>query len=339
MKKSFQKSLVAVALIAAGFAAHAGTAGTSNLLFPYVTTATGAFTFISISQQNSSAPTTGTAASPLHFSYATKPISAANSAKCDHVDGDATSTLNDLMQFEVSKRIDVPAAFGDTTSVPKYLYEGNPAAANRHGTLIVNAAAGSAYPAGGPYTSPALYGEARIISTASGLAAGYSTDDLHATAAPSNPDFTAGGPDQGLSSKVVSWFAEPTVSTTFYVLPLGTEANMSFSGNLFTSYQVQGATPSVDSTLGFGGHYNNNEKFQSSTNTNEITCLGVVSRSNLLGSLNAPFSANGGWGNLTRVTDIETPTGLVTATNSLVYKLETTSAVGNASFVTRVPTK
>ena len=57
MKKSFQKTLIAASvgavMVAASMGAHAGTPGTTNLLFPYVTTQAGAFTFISIVNQNS----------------------------------------------------------------------------------------------------------------------------------------------------------------------------------------------------------------------------------------------------------------------------------------------
>lgn len=119
MKKTFQKSLIAASvgalLATASMVASAGTPGTTNLLFPYVTSKVGAYTFLSITNQlGAPGPT------PLHFTWATKAIGAANSATCNHVNGDAMSTPNDLMQFEMSNRIDVPAAFGDTTSAPKY---------------------------------------------------------------------------------------------------------------------------------------------------------------------------------------------------------------------------
>ena len=328
MNKSFQKTLIAAALVAGSFAAVAGTPGTTNLLFPYVTTQTGAFTFISIAQQGGTSATT---AQPLHFTYTTKAISAANTSLCDHLDGDAASTANDLMQFEISNRINVPAAFGDTTSVPKY-FPGTAAAANRHGFLSVNNDAAGAYGSGAAYAGANLYGEARIINTATGLAAGYSTDDLHTTSSGANPDFGAlGGPDGGAanSTKVISWFQEPTVSATFYILPLDTEQNMAFQGNVTANYQVEGVN------AGVLGHYNNNEQFQSSTARAPVTCLGLVSRSDLLGPLNAPFSDNGGWGNFVN----QVPTG-GTARNSLVYKYETTGALGGSvSFINRAPVK
>ena len=334
MKKSFQKSLIGVALIAAGIAAHAGTPGTTNLLFPYVTTTAGAFTFISIVQQGGN-QTVSRGPSPLHFTYATKAIGAPNfntsaaptQANCTHLDGDAASTPNDLMQFEMSNRVDVPAAFGDTTSVPKY-FPNTAVGSNRQGFLIVNNEPGSSYGSDAVYQGARLYGEAHIINTATGLAVGYSTDDLHtANTVGTAVDFsTANGPDAGLPNKVINWFAEPTVLTSFYILPLASENQMAFLGGASAAYQVS------DATTGLSGSYNNNEQFQSSTATAAIQCLGIVSRATLLGDLNADFSARGGWGNFNRASG--------SASNSLVYKLETTSALGaSTSFITRAPVR
>jgi hypothetical protein len=329
MNNSFKKNLIAAsvgAVLAAGsFAANAGTPGTSNLLFPYVTTATGSYTFISIAAQNGVAVPT-----PVHFTYATKATSASNTAVCTHLDGDAMMTANDLMQFEIQNKVNMPTSFGDTTSVPKY-FPNNAAAANQHGMLIVNNDPAGAYGSGATYVNANLYGEARIINTATGLAAGYSTDDLHTPVTGANPQFL-GGPDTGLGTKVISWFPDPTVSTSWFVLPLGTEIDMAFTGNVWAQYRV------TDNTALIGGHYNNNEGFQSSTATATVACLGTFDRATLLGALNSPWSANGGWGNFTQ-TVAAPPAGYIATTNALVYKMESTSALGGVtSFITREPT-
>lgn len=333
MTTSFKKTLIAAsvgAVLAAGsFSAIAGTAGTTNLLFPFITTEAGAFTFISISNQN--AAVTG-AANNYHFTYATKAAGAANSASCAHLDGDATATANDLMQFEVSNKVAM-TQFGGT-SAPKFFPSNQ---APQRGFLIVNndAAANGTY-GGGNYNSARLYGEARIINTSTGLAAGYSTDDLHTVAA-ANPDFTnAAGPDGGTAgnNKVISWFPDSAATTSFYMLPLGTEQSMAFgTTSLSATYQAQSST-ATSAALGAGGHYNNKEGFQSSIATAPVTCLGTFSRADLLGTLNAPFSANGGWANFrpTTVSGNSIP--------ALVYKLETTTALGGTtSFITRAPIK
>ena len=325
MKKTFQKTLIAAALTAASIGAFAGTPGTTNLLFPYITTATGSYTFISIVSQKGTAA--NLAAAPLHFTYSMKATTAANSTACVHLDGDTTATKNDLIQFEVSNKVNVPTSSGDTTSVPKYY-----PTADRMGMLVVNNNDGSIYGSGATYTSAILYGEARLINTTTGLATGYSTDDLHAPAAAGSLiDFAAaGGPDNGTTlgqAKVLSWFPATAVSTSFYMIPMGSEATMAFAGNLSATYQVQDGT-ATQGAAGFGGHYNNNEGFQSSNATAPVTCVGVVDKATMLGADNAAWSNNGGWGNFR-------PT---TAVGALIYKIESTSAVsGTQSFVTRAP--
>ena len=325
MKKTFQKTLIGAALVAAGLSAVAGTRPTTNLLFPYVTTATGSYTFISIVANQFGA---NPAAPFVHMTYATKAISAANSAACAHLDGDAIMTANDLMQFEIQNKVNMPAAFGDVTSVPKYFPLG--AGANdRHGFLIVNndAAAGGLYGGSAAYLNAALNGEAHIINTATGLGFGYSIDDLHTTGT-NNPDFAStAGPDGGDPIKAISWFPDPAVSTTWYVLPLGTETTMGFGGNLTKTYKAYNWSGNI------GGHYNNNEGFQSSTAQAAVTCLGVFDRATLLGALNAPWSANGGWAAFA-----PSVLPVLPGDNTLIYKMETTTALGGLrSFVSREP--
>lgn len=335
MKTTFQKTLIAAAMAAASIGAIAGTPGTDNLLFPYITTATGSYTFLSIVTLGGGG---AGIANRVHFTYATKPISAANGDSCDHLDGDATMTPNDLMQFEVQKKVDLPTLFGDVTSVPKY-FPGTAVANDRHGMLVVNNWNGSVYGGSASYLNSRLYGEARIINTATGLAMGYSTDDLHTGGGTGNPNFAdAAGPDAGMSAKVISWFPEPTVATSWFVMPLDNEQNMAFLGNATQTYGVynsgtQNAANAFVVPTGVLGHFNNNEGFQSSLATTSVTCLGVVDRPTLLGAVNSPWSANGGWGVFAQ-TAAPVP---ATSTGSLIYKIESTNAAGKASFVTREP--
>jgi len=320
MKKTFQKTLIAASvgavLAAASMVASAGTPGTTNLLFPFVTSKTGAYTFLSITNQLGAA-----GPRPLHFLWATKALTAANSAACGHINGDATSTQNDLMQFEMSNRIDVPTAFGDVTSIPKY-FPGGAVGANQQGFLTVNNDTTAAYGEAAAYFGATLHGDAHIIDSASGLFMAYSTEDLH-TANSANPAFgSTAGPDGGLPNKVLSWYPTSVVTTAFYILPLDTETAMGYGGASTATYAVTGPLPA-----GFFGHYNNNEGFQSSTTTAAVTCFGTVTRDAMLGTLNAPWSVNGGWGNWIKVGG--------TAPSALVYKVESTTGFG--SFMTRAP--
>lgn len=330
MKKTFQKTLVAAAVASASFVALAGggTPATSNLLFPYITTKASAQTFLSIVARDATLPAVGTAR-PVHITYVTRPIAG---GACSHYDGDMAMTANDQMTFEVSNRTDVNTLTGDTTSTPVQL----PAnATDRIGFAILNNHAAGAYGTGAVYGALPLYGEARVVDTATGLYLGYSTNDLHTLAAAS-PDFAAAtgeGPDASTApalyvDKLVSWFSTGAVDTTWHVLPLNTEALMAFAAPpaQTITYQVQNAAAG-----GVGGHYNNNEVFRSSTATYTATCIGSVTRSTLLDPIVATHSVNGGWGTFVRTAG---------TANALVYKNETLQPGilgGNGQFVTRVP--
>ena len=235
------------------------------------------------------------------------------------------------MTFEVSNRTDVNAFTSDTTSSPVQL----PAnATDRLGFAIVNNDAAGAYGTGAAYGDYPLYGEARIIDTATGLYLGYSTNDLHTLTA-GVPDFAAAtgeGPDANTTgpalypNKLLNWFSTGAVDTTWYVLPLGTETAMAFTNTTTITYQVQNSNSSA------GGHYNNNEVFRSSTANFAATCIGTVNRATLLDPIVATHSVNGGWGTFVRTAG--------TANNALVYSnevLQPGMLGGLGQFVTRVP--
>jgi hypothetical protein len=119
----------------------------------------------------------------------------------------------------------------------------------------------------------------------------------------------------------MSWYPTSVATTSFYILPLADEGTMGYLGNATVTYAATGPAPF------FYGHYNNNEGFQSSTTTVPVTCFGTVSREAMLGTLNAPWSVNGGWANWVRTAG---------ATAALVYKQEAT--LNNmGSFITRAP--
>lgn len=328
MNKTFQKTLVAAVVASASLMAHAGggTPATDNLLFPFITTKASAQTFLSIVARDTTAAVPVGTAIPVHITYTTRPLA---SGTCSHYDGDMAMTSNDQMTFEISNRTDVNAATADTTSTPVQL----PAnATDRLGFAIVNNNVAGAYGTGAIYGDYPLYGEARIVDTATGLYLGYTTNDLH-TAASGNPDFAAAagtGPDASLTpalfpNKVLSWFSTGAVDTTWFVLPLGTENAMAFANTTTITYQVRNSNGAT------GGHYNNNEVFRSSTASFTAPCIGTVSRAALLDPIVATHSVNGGWGTFIATAG---------ATNALVYKNEVLMPGmlgGVGQFVTRVP--
>lgn len=352
MKKSFQKTLIAASvgsvLAMASLSASALSAyGTTNLLFPYVNTANTAYTFVTVVNDGSNIPAGGNA---YHFYYGTKAIGAANSASCDHQDGTARTTANDLMQFEVRKAIDLPATFGDTTSTPYYYTGGT----NRNGFLIVNSAVGVDIAAPALSINSTLYGEAVVIDTASGLRMSYSSNNLQ-TAPGLDPDFTigntapgVGGPESnnivdangdgvGDASHVVSWYQSPTVSTAWYVAPLGLRSQMtpSAGGGIYAVYNM------YDSTYTQSGAYDANEAFQSGATPATVRCLGVLTRGDVLfpGAVNN--TNNGGFAHLaTTATSLSSTLApalpaVVENNKSLVYKVQSTSAVGTTTTVSR----
>jgi len=332
MKKTFQKTLVAAVVASASLMAHAGggTPATDNLLFPFITTKASAQTFLSIVARDPLAlPAAVGTVIPVHITYTTRPTA---SGACSHFDGDMAMTSNDQMTFEISNRTDVNAATADTTSTPVQL----PAnATDRLGFAIVNNNAAGAYGTGAIYGSYPLYGEARIVDTATGLYLSYSTNDLHTTAG-ANPDFavaTGAGPDATFGApgtlhvnKLLNWFSTGAVDTTWFVLPLSDEATMGFANTAAITYQVRNSFGTN------GGHYNNNEVFRSSTANFAATCIGTVNRATLLDPIVATHSVNGGWGTFVRTAG--------TANNALVYSnevLQPGMLGGLGQFVTRVP--
>lgn len=332
MKKIFQKTLIAAsvgAVLAVGsLSAAAASRNTTNLLFPYITSKTGAYTFISMVSANYgiNGPLNLGASGPrpVHFSYLVKDVAASQTTACTHIDGDAIVTDNDLMQFEISGRFDMATLFGDVTSVPKLL----PNIPNRQGMLLVNNNSDANYGSGGVYTSLILGGEARIIDTVSGLAFGYSTSDLH-TANAANPDFNStSGPDAAAPWKQVVWYPSSAVQTSWFFEPTSTEADM-ITGRANVNIALR-------NQAGFGGVYNHNEQFQSALPVNPVVCHAVLSRDALLGADGALFAGNGGWSQAYSTPG--TTLGMVPVGNMLGYKMETTTAIAGKtiSFIDRL---
>ncbi len=358
MKKTFQKSLL-VAAVAASLtsAAMAAEVGQANLIFPYITTASTAFTFITITNRGANAVNPDIAGGnraipvPMHFAYGVKATTAANSSACIHADGMATATANDVMQFEVSDKVNMLPINGDNTGVTTsvhYPYT----TFDRHGFLIVNSDPVT-------YGAPAgtkLFGEAIVIDTLSGLTTAYSAKGLN-SATSGNIDFTinntaiAGGPETapvggapllvvaGLHGvNPVTWMADAVATTSWFVVPLGTEQEMTPSGgggltagyNMYSDLYLQ------------AGAYDVNEAFHSGATRTDVRCVGVINRASMLAEVPAANTRRGGSASLVTfnaataggVTVDGAPAGGTAAANiehkSLVYKIQTSTAIGTA---------
>jgi hypothetical protein len=304
MKKTFQKSLIAASVGAVLATSSLVANAADNVLFPFVTSKAGAYTFVSLAN-NGAAP----AASSYHFYYMTKPVGAANSVGCNHFDAIGKTTQNDLMQFEVSKKVDMKTLFGDTTSTAITLpLDGH------EGFLIVAADA--------PVALSMFHGEATIIDAASGLYYSYSTDGLTAVAA-ADPLYSAAVITTSINDKFASWYPASAVNTTYYILPTDLRSTMAAVAGGGVTATLQANTAGI---VG-GGAYDLNETPFSGTQNPEVTCFGYVKPADYLQPGTAAATAGGGWVNSNLILASSTATGF------LQFKVQDSTALG-AKFTT-----
>lgn len=332
--KFFQKSLIAAAVVVASAASFAAEIGTTNLLFPYVSSGSSAYTFLTI---NNGGP--ANLGGAMHFSYGMKANTAANATGCEHSNGNGTLTPNDVTQFEMSNKLNLATELANGDTNGGFPWTGG---ADKQGFLIVNST-------GAGLSGDTLYGSAVVIDTASGLRLAYSTQGLNTTAA-ANADFSinntgvVGGPETasslgatggltGNANHMVTWFASPTVTAGWYVVPLGFESAMTPSGS------IGGITASytmVNSAASLGGAYDMKEAFTSGSQPASVRCAGIVTRADMLQSGALANSNKGGMALLTTTSPIVAADKTV-ADKSLVYSAQTTAALGGSStFVNRV---
>ena len=312
MKKSFQKSLIAasvgIVLAAGSFAANAA----DNLLFPYVTTKAGAYTFVSVSNNGVGDFTTTGPTGKYHTYYMTKPIGAPLSQACNHFDAQAKTTANDVMQFEVANKINMATTFGDTTSTPVTLI-GSP---NVEGFMIIAAdtpAAGALY-----------HGEATLVDASTGLFFSYSTANLTA-ASGGDPDYTTGLTDS-TSDKAASFYPASAVSTAYYILPTGVRSLMANTAGGGLTATIN-AGP-VGSTTALGA-YDMNENFFSGSQSPKVTCFGFVANNQLLQPSTVSAVVNGGQVITSRNLGATGTVPNSTGTGFLQYKVQSSTALGN----------
>ena len=327
MKKTFQKNLVAAAVaMVASVGVQASEVGQMNLLFPYVTTASTAFTFLTITNRGATTLSDNKASNmavtiPLNFKYGVKDVAAANSAPCIHADNTMGQTANDVMTFEVADKVNMFAALGEgttpTTATSSYFpYQ----IQNRHGFLVVNG--------DGATAGVKLFGEATIVDTASGMATTYNARG-HNTTNNSNPDFTiddvgvAGGVEvasDGLIAghvrahgrNVVTWMADAIVSTSWFVVPLGKANTMTPSGGggITAGYSMW-----ADGQRQTGA-YDMNEGFHSGGGRTDVRCVGTINRSLMLSEIAYLNTRSGGTANLVFFNSATTNDGTATIEGS-----------------------
>ena len=326
--KGLRCLLVLNLLFGGGFVFAPKAEALQSLLFPFVTTETGKFTFITINNDDFSA---GLPIS-LHFTYGIKAVPIVNKAGCEHFDGNVTTTPFDMMIFEVNRK--VIDASGTTA-----LFEGGNTApvtstplalptADRVGFLIVEQNAASL---------SFLFGTATVIDSATGLTFSYSTNYLTtATGAGLNPSFAAidgGDFDFGTVTntgfKSISWYPVSIVTTSWFVLPLSDRATMS-SGEGFRLALM----PRIEAT-GLGGAFDLDEAFFSGSKTAPVQCFGLITRGDLLQPATAAATDGGGFTAVVSTTltlsaaDSVDPGGVYGPGSFSMFKVQATSALGS----------
>mgnify|MGYP003574343281 CR=1 FL=1 len=329
MSVKFKKLAVASAVSASlGFAGMAQ--AEVSLLFPYITTGTTAYTFISIyhdADRNTAAGNLHPVGAPPHAArthhlyYGFKTVGAAATAACTHRDFPVSVTQGALLQFEVGGKLNLVTEFADPAGYGTQLaLANNQLPANSEGFLIVENATGVA-----DVVDETRRGEAAVIDTATGLATAYPAiqgaqtvvnDGLFAAVVPT-------------IEYVTSWYPRNIVTTSWYALPTGARTAMTPNGgggirasiNPVTNHQNVGA-------------YSRAENYTSGSLQNNLRCFGTFNVDNLLG---APFNT-GGWMTVAATAQNATfTTAPVVAADGAgssgdqpfaLWKIQSTSAVG-----------
>lgn len=306
------------------------------LLFPFITTEAGKFTFITIENNGFFGSPGGTFS--YHFTYATKAVPVENRAGCDHFDSEAETTPSDMMIFEVSGKVktDPPSnvlfegAGPDTSTAVVYPLQ------NRIGFLIVDQSTSPDGPAG------LIYGTAVIVDSASGLTWSYSTNYLNSDIFP-DPDFSgidghtfivAGDDFSPTGAKVATWYPASLVTTGWYVLPLSSGSVMASAGGGGIRLGLQ----AFDPVTGSEGAFDLDEQLFSGGRRTPVRCLGIVTRADLLQPGVLATTDGGGWSLIAGVlgpsplilspTDPVDPGGVYGPEPFTMFKIQSATALG-----------
>ncbi|MFN3188759.1 MAG: SdrD B-like domain-containing protein [Candidatus Paceibacteria bacterium] len=287
--------------------------GEGGLLFPYVRTGTGSFTFVTIIQDPSEAEFP-TGAPPHdtrnhHLFYGYKPLDAAPTDACQHLDFSVSVTQGALLQFEVGQQFDLPAEFGDPAGYGEALANRN----NRlpegsHGFLIVEDSPGMSI-----RPNERRRGEAAIIDTSTGITVSYPAVRQDDT------DPVSGLPlygAMGSTEFVTSWYPRNEVVTTWYVLPLSQRTDMTPNAGGGLRASLHTVTNAANS-----GAFSRAEQYTSGSRRADLQCFAFVGIDDVL---MAPFDS-GGWMSLALTAQNEDYSNALAISDGLVPS-------GNQSF-------
>lgn len=311
MNKHLMKRSVTAALVAGGLVGlGAQPAQADGILFPYLSTQTGAFSFVSV--VNTHAPGAAITQPLYQFTYGHKPATTpnptmvSNTGNCAHFNAPVTATPSDMMTFHVGGTITTPGANGfalfeegnDTLGFAPGQLTSQPAPLGVPGQLaflaVEHGAASGGDALGGVTMS--LFGWAEVIDTTTNLSFAYSTNHLgRTTGVQLTVNYALAG---GIASGpvVLSWYPTQFVDTRWHVLNLvntaatATMAGMAPSGG--GSAQRSNYSVGVG---GVGGAFNRDEIFFSGAREQRIRCFGIVTRADLLSGGPLAATVGGGW--------------------------------------------
>jgi len=279
--------------------------GGSALLFPYITTADSAYTFITVF--HNPYPAKGLAETPVDgktafsIGYVTKSINRSLNDPCVGLIFNADfGAAGGLLQWEIGNRFDLPADFGDRGALD---YNVNDIAGNRHGYMVIRYDASQA--------SEQLYGEGLVIDTANGTALSYAALHLPSAAG----DFAG----KSGAEFVTSWYPRSLAGTSWQILPVGTIDSM-LQLNALTTFVSVSTNAQQPGVFGRNGVYQPVE----SNRLAVPACAGIYGIDDLLPGQAA--SNMGGWFSLKTVT-VDSK-GKDKAQPALIWKIQQSGELG-----------
>ncbi len=247
MKKTFQKTLIAVATGAALMSA-VGTASANSLLFPYFSTFPGVQSVLTLSNAGATPATES-----LHYVYN-------YGSSCIHYDASGSMTANDVMSHSIAATN--VGGFGKVaptdTSTPVHF-----PLASQTGFLVVSSKTTA--------STDALRGSMAIIDTnTSGLVVSYpGIDNALTNAAADEGNFAA---ITDLNFPLVS-LPNTMVTTSWFTVAVGNMSAAIAAGTNWTGV----VTFNNNSPI-----FNNDEVPYSGTTTKAVTCQGTVTATDLM---------------------------------------------------------
>ncbi len=277
--------------IGAGLLATSMAASAEPLLFPYFISGSGEYTFITLRADD--------AAANLHYVWS---YDDPTWGECTHFDLSGSMSAADLIQQTVVSPsspggVDIEDFYADTNvSNPQYL----PLTVGTEGFLQVNHDAAA---------EAEFSGQAIVVDVNAGTVSAYR--GLNNIASTAEGDFSS--IFVSAMSNDYTWYPTDLVDTSWFVLATGT--NMHLGGGWFGE---------LDLYNGFDGIYDRDERFASGSIVNNVVCYRTLTLADMLTTAQMVHAQNGGW-----MWKVNVPVS-GGATGALVYKFETTNALGTS---------